>query len=204
MRDIHTIKGSVTFFGVQGMADLCHMVEERCAATEESPSADDRALIAARWAELSGELGAWTNEVTGGQHVNLDRAEVEELLAAVARCAPRRARFMATKPATPDAAAIQLPADEHYQIEDRHERGDSRGPTTSTANTIAAHCHAISLAMRPTFVGRAGQEVRDDIRRAGCSHPRSRPTGSFDQESHRAARARASSARARFGLPDRW
>lgn len=85
MRDIHTIKGNAALFGLEGLASLCHAIEQRCAEAELSlPVPADRALLAERWSEISSKLREWSGALDGDRRVAVTGRDLGELRATIA------------------------------------------------------------------------------------------------------------------------
>lgn len=85
MRDVHTIKGSASLFGIDSIASLCHAIEDRCAHAELAlPTAADRTSLARQWHDLAAELREWTGTLDGDRLVSIPRAELRDLRTAIA------------------------------------------------------------------------------------------------------------------------
>ena len=77
-RDLHTLQGNVSIFGLLSLAEFCHAVEDRMAAADGLPSSSDVADLAALWRTrmqsietFLSELGASRLEVELSDHARL-------------------------------------------------------------------------------------------------------------------------------------
>jgi chemotaxis protein histidine kinase CheA len=64
-RLIHTLKGNALTFGVQSVADVCHVMETRLDEEGEPPEAEEIAQLAAAWSKLKTRLNQVLDESAG-------------------------------------------------------------------------------------------------------------------------------------------
>jgi two-component system chemotaxis sensor kinase CheA len=78
-RDLHTLKGNVAIFGLSSLAEFCHAIEDRIAASGGFPTAVDVADLAALWRMRMQSIEAFLSEL-GDSRLEVDRLDHERLL----------------------------------------------------------------------------------------------------------------------------
>lgn len=77
-RQLHTLKGAASLFGLDGLASCCHRLEDRLAEGDPLDAAS-RAALGQHWARLAQVRAGLVSDA----HVTLDRSEYDALLAAL-------------------------------------------------------------------------------------------------------------------------
>jgi two-component system chemotaxis sensor kinase CheA len=114
-RHLHTLKGNCSIFGLGSVAELCHAIEEKLAASEAPADANDIADLATLWRARMQSIEAFLTDIRGGASSRLEvdvvdhtrlveslmrRQDYEEILSMVevwswARTAERLTRYRA-------------------------------------------------------------------------------------------------------------
>jgi len=87
-RTVHTLKGNAATFGLGSLAEICQRIETEAGELLAVPPAACLAELDARWREVEAMLAGFLDRDTSTR-VDVQRDDVQELLAAVRRGAPQ-------------------------------------------------------------------------------------------------------------------
>jgi two-component system chemotaxis sensor kinase CheA len=82
-RQVHTLKGNCSIYGLKGLSALCHDIETRMSESGQGLASSDRSLLKNHWqslAEKTEKMLQWK----GPRRIELDESEVEEFCQCVA------------------------------------------------------------------------------------------------------------------------
>jgi two-component system chemotaxis sensor kinase CheA len=124
-RAIHTLKGATAMFGLARVARVCDAVEQGMAERRGHPTADDRAQIMDVWTAASTPLRELLRG-SGGTALDVERRELERLLAAIREGEPRGdlARRVGALFLEPVSARLHRIADEAHTLAERLGKPD--------------------------------------------------------------------------------
>jgi HAMP domain-containing protein/HPt (histidine-containing phosphotransfer) domain-containing protein len=88
-RLLHTLKGNTALFGLEGIAKVCHSIEDNLQESGGNLTPADAERLASKWQALTGKLGRFL-DAPEQNSVTIDDEEYQEILAALSSAQPHR------------------------------------------------------------------------------------------------------------------